>query len=118
MIFFHMQGIQVLAMTENLSESPIEGKKIGSVILEYGREKPIQHAGFSIFQVAEKIQVSEKIQVAEKTENGSYRKTGNFETCPVQIELEDVSRWRETAETLEIYVLRDRLTPLRKGRQI
>lgn len=115
MIFFHMQGIQVLAMTENLSESPIEGKKIGSVILEYGREKPIQHAGFSIFQVAEKIQVSEKIQVAEKTENGSYRKTGNFETCPVQIELEDVSRWRETAETLEIYVLRDRLTPLRKG---
>lgn len=121
MIFFHMQGIQVLAMTENLSESPIEGRKTGSVTLEYGREKPIQKAVFSIFQVAEEVQVAEQIQVvekiqgSEKTERGSYRKTGDFENYPVQIELEEVSRWRETAETLEIYALRDRFTPLRKG---
>ena len=38
MIFFHMQGIQVLAMTENLSESPIERllESVASVACDCG----------------------------------------------------------------------------------
>lgn len=99
MIFFHVQRIQALAMTQNLENR----QETGCVILEYGREKPIQRAGFSIFQVA------------EKTESGSYVKRKAFQSCPVQIDFEESSQWRETAETLEIYVLRDRISPLGRG---
>lgn len=99
MIFFHVQGLQALAMTQNLES----GQEACSVILEYGREKPIQNAIFSIFQVA------------EKTESGSYVRRKEFQSCPVQIDFEESSVWRETAETLEIYVARDRITPVERG---
>lgn len=99
MIFFHVQGSQALAMTQNSEKE----QETGAVILEYGREKPIQQAVFSIFQVA------------EKTESGNYVRRKEFQSCPVQIDFEESSRWRETAETLEIYVVRDRITPLGRG---
>ncbi|WP_432626386.1 sortase [Brotaphodocola sp.] len=101
MIFFHVQGSQALAMTQNLEKE--KGQGTGTVILEYGREKPIQQAIFCIFQVA------------EKTESGSYVRRKEFQSCPVQIDFEESSWWRETAETLEIYVTRDRITPALRG---
>ena len=137
MIFFHIQGMQALAMTE------IDGDlKKCSVTLEYGREKPIQNASFSIFKVAEKTgkesgtQESQKPKAQESKTHGAYKtdnKTGNkienktekeyvrteifaAERCPVQLDFKDMSRWKEMAETLEIYVRRDHLTPIETGK--
>lgn len=133
MIFFHIQGIQVLAMTGD------GNLKRCSVTLEYGREKPIQNVSFSIFQVAEKKKKEAEIhegyqadneadnetdnKIDNKTDNKTdkekqYVRTDKFalEHCPVQLDFEDASRWKEMAETLEIYVHRDHLTPIQTGK--
>lgn len=56
------------------------------------------------------------IFLAGEARGGRFELTGDFSDLPVSLDADSQGRWRETAETLESYVLRNDLEPLGSSR--
>lgn len=62
--------------------------------------EPITQAGFSLYRVA------------DVSEYGEYQATGSFAKYPVDLSVTDNDKWKEAAETLAAYAVRDGVSPV------